>query len=544
MINKLAYFLMLCPLLFSCVKQEVDLVVRNAVIYTVDDQFTIAEAMAIQGDTIVQVGAEHEILNKYSGKTTIDAQKRAIYPGFIDAHCHFYGYGLSLQKVNLVGTKSFEEVIERLIAFHKKYPNEWITGRGWDQNDWAKKDFPTKKEIDSLFPHTPVFIKRIDGHAALANQAALNKANITNATTVEGGIVETKNEALTGILIDNAVDLLGKVIPKPNQQKIDTALIAAQGDCFKEGLTTVDDAGLDKKVIDRINALHKTGALSIKVYAMASPTDENLNYFLENGPLITDRLSVRAFKLYIDGAFGSRGALLLEPYHDAEHHHGLLLTNHNEFKSLAERIYQADFQLCSHAIGDSANRIVLNVYGELLKEVNDKRWRIEHAQLVHPNDLPRFRQYTIIPSVQPTHATSDMYWAKERVGNERIEHAYAYKKLMEQNGLLPLGTDFPVEQISPLHTFYAAVARKDHEGYPEKGFNPENKLSRKEALKGMTIWAAISNFEEQQKGSLEAGKAADFVLLNQDIMQVPETQLLNSKVLYTVVNGKVVYKSN
>jgi predicted amidohydrolase YtcJ len=322
------------------------------------------------------------------------------------------------------------------------------------------------------------------------------------------------------------------------------ALIAAQKNCLAAGLTTVDDAGLEKEVIDLIDDMHQKGELIIKVYAMANPSKENLDYFLKNGPLLHERLTVRSFKVYVDGAFGSRGALLLQPYSDGEaHHHGLLLNEKKIIQDLAEQAYDADFQLCAHAIGDSANRLMLDIYGEQLRGVNDKRWRIEHAQLLNPMDFKRFKEYTIIPSVQPTHATSDMYWAADRIGAERVKYAYAYRTLLDQNKMVALGTDFPVEEIYPLHTFYAAVTRKDGKGYPEKGYAPAHVLSRREALKGMTIWAAISNFEETEKGSLEKGKVADFVILDHDIMKIDEKRIRSTKVKYTAINGSIVYQS-
>ena len=543
---------------------EVDLMIYNAKIYTVNDGFDIAEAMAIEGGKIIAIGAEHEIRNKYTAKETLDAQKKTIYPGFIDAHCHFVGYALNLKKVNLMGTTSFEEVLNDVVEFSKKNKDEWIVGRGWDQNDWALKMFPSREKLDSLFPTRPVFLTRIDGHAAIANGEALRRANINANTKVDGGaiithrttlknkkhITSTTNEhgsilqnQLTGVLLDNALELVNRVIPQPNMATIENALLKAQHHLFEVGITTVDDAGLSKDTIDLIDRLQQENKLKLKVYAMIAGNENMLSYYLKKGPYKTAKLSVNSFKFYADGALGSRGACLINPYTDVDQHahHGLLIHNADFFNKYAPLLSEKGFQMNTHCIGDSANRMILNVYANVLKGVNDKRWRIEHAQVIHPNDFEKFKQYTVIPSIQPTHATSDMYWAADRLGNERIKGAYAYKKLLSQNGIIALGTDFPVEDISPIKTFYAAVARKDVNNYPENGYQMENALSKKEALKGMTIWAAIANFEENEKGSLEVGKAADFIILNNDLMTTQEKNILSTKVVATFINGENVY---
>jgi hypothetical protein len=542
--KKLVYILVSVSVLTSCIKSEkADLLVRNATIYTVDAGFSIGQAMAIKDGKILEIGKEHEITNKYRSEKVFDAQTRPIYPGFIDAHCHFLGYGLSLQQVNLVGTKSFDEVIERVIEFSKNNTGEWIEGRGWDQNDWQIQEFPDKEKLDELFPNQPIFIRRIDGHAALANSEALKRAKITNETQITGGIIEQIDGELTGILIDNALNLLKKVIPSPNKEQLTKALLDAQNNCFAVGLTTVDDAGLNKQEVELIDKLHKEGKLNMKVYAMLTDNEENLNHYLKNGPYKTSMLNVRSFKFYGDGALGSRGACLLEPYSDVNDsiHYGFLLNEETYYRESAQKLYDAGFQMNTHCIGDSANRLFLNIYGSILPEGNDNRWRIEHCQVVDSNDLVSFGKYGIIPSIQPTHATSDMYWADERLGSDRVANAYAYQDLKNQLGFLALGTDFPIESIDPLKTFYAAVVREDLKGYPTGGYQMKNALSRKEALMGITIWAAISNFEESEKGSLEAGKSADFIVLQKDILHAPNEALKNNKVIATFVNGKQVF---
>lgn len=518
-----------------------DLIIHNATIYKVDEAFGQAEAMAIMNDTIVAIGAEHEIMNKYQAKKVIDARKQFVYPGFIDGHCHFVGYGIGLEQVNLVGTSSWKNCIDVITEYAQQHDYSWILGRGWDQNDWEVKEFPTYDELNQLFPDKPIFIKRIDGHAAIANQKALELAGINTSTKIEGGIIEQKNGQLTGVLIDNAMELVENVIPEKDNNTIRNGLKKAQANCFAVGLTTVVDAGLDKDVIDLINEMHQDSSLKMRIYAMVSDKEENFAHYLKHGPLKTPFLNVRSFKFYGDGALGSRGAALIEPYHDKPDETGFLLSSKEHFKEKAKALDKAGFQMNTHCIGDSAARVILQVYGEVLKDVNDKRWRIEHAQVIHEHDFDLFRKYTIIPSVQPTHATSDMYWAGDRLGDHRVKHAYAYQNLFKQNGIIALGTDFPIEGISPLETFYSAVFRQDHKNYPEDGFQKENGLSRQQTIKGMTIWNAIANFEEEEKGSLEVGKLADFVLLNIDLMKVKKEQFKDLKVLSTYVNGEEVY---
>lgn len=533
-------------LLFGCGEtQKIDLIVHNAKIYTVNETFAITEAMAIDKGKIIAIGAENEIKNKYLAKEYIDAKKQAVFPGFIDAHCHFYHYAALLQELNLNGTTSFNEMIEKIVAYSKTNSYDWILGTGWDQNDWETKEFPTKDTLDKLFPNTPIFLTRVDGHAAIANQKALDLAKIDINTTVNGGIIEKKNGKLTGILLDNALEKIKAILPAKTKEQLTKELLLAEQKLFEVGLTTIDEAGLNQQQIELIEELHKSTKLKLKVYAMISSTEELLEYYLKKGPYKTDRLTVSSFKFYADGALGSRGACLLKPYSDitTHQHYGLMLHEMDFYEKYAPLLYEKGFQMNTHCIGDSANQQLITVYKNVLKGSNDKRWRIEHAQVLDSSHFELFSKYNIIPSVQPTHATSDMYWATDRLGTERVKNAYAYKKLLIQNGLIALGTDFPIETINPLLTFYAAVERRDVKGFPENGFQKENGLSREEALKGMTIWAAIANFEETEKGSLEVGKSADFVMLNQDILTVNENAILTTKVLYTFINGEKVFSA-
>jgi predicted amidohydrolase YtcJ len=523
--------------------KNADLIIHNARIYTVDSDFSTAGAMAVKDGKILAVGTGDQILREYSSERVIDLSGNPVYPGFIDAHCHFLWYGIGLLKrADLTEAKSYEEVVERVVAHHEKFPAAyWIEGRGWDHNDWPGKQFPSKELLDEAFPENPVILVRIDGHAAVVNSKALEIAGITAETKVDGGDVIVENGTPTGLLIDNAIEIVSSMIPAPDNRQMSDALMAAQSQCFEVGLTGVHDMGLDYKEIMAIDSLQKTEQLKMRIYALLSPTKENFEKIMEKGTYKTDFLHIRSVKLFADGALGSRGAKLIEDYTDDPGNTGLLLRAPESLKEISQKALENNYQVCTHAIGDSANRLMLSIYGELLKGPNDKRWRIEHAQIVAPEDFVRFGDFNIIPSIQPTHATSDMYWAGERIGPERMKGAYAFKELLDQNDWIPLGTDFPIEGINPLHTFYASVARKDLDNYPTGGFQTENALSREETLKGMTIWAAKAAFEEKEKGSLEPGKFADFVVLDRDIMTIDTDELPGATVIKTFVGGTEVF---
>ena len=526
--------------LFSCTsdKQQVDLIVTNANIYTVNDSLPKAEAFAISNGKFVGVGTSKEIKSVFTSENNLDAGGKTIVPGLIDGHCHFYGLGINMQKVDLNGTKSYDEILQKLVQFQKEKNPEFIQGRGWDQNDWENKAYPTKSKLDALFPKTPVVLTRVDGHAMLVNQAALDLAGIDKKTSVEGGEIIKIKGKITGVLIDNAKNKVYSIIPRFGLKERIQALKEAEKHCLNLGLTTVSDAGLSKNIIDLIDSLQQQDELKIRVYAMVSANPFNLDYYLKNGILKTDRLNVRSFKVYADGALGSRGAVLKKPYSDREGHYGAMVNSLDDLSAIAKRLANSEFQMNTHAIGDSANSFILKTYADVLKSRTNRRWRIEHAQIVSPSDFNYFTE--IIPSVQPTHATSDMYWAEDRLGPDRIKGAYAFKQLLEINGRIVLGTDFPVEKVNPMLTFYASVSRKDLKGYPEDGFEMENGLSREETLKGMTIWAAYANFEENEKGSIEANKYADFVILDNNIMDIPIAQVPNIKIDGTYINGEKV----
>ncbi|MDO5980122.1 amidohydrolase [Flavivirga spongiicola] len=535
--KKFFAFILLMGLVCCKTKEPVDSIVINANVYTVNDNFEKAEAFAVKDGKFIEVGNSEVLKNKFSTNNIIDAKGQTIVPGFIDAHCHFLGLGLNQLNANLVGTTSFDEVVNRVLGFQNKYQQDFIFGRGWDQNDWKLKEFPNNTLLDSLFPDTPVALTRVDGHALLVNQAALDLGNITIDSEIDGGEVVIEEGKLTGVLIDKAQRLVLKHWPEPSRREIESALLEAQKLCVSQGLTTVDDAGLEIDSIEIIDSLQNSGDLNIRVYAMVSATKKNLDYYLDKGIIKTDKLNIRSFKFYADGALGSRGAMLRKPYTDKPGHLGLLVNSIEDLEETATRISNSEYQMNTHAIGDSANHVVLHTYKKVLQDKPDRRWRVEHAQIISPEDFNLFND--IIPSIQPTHATSDMYWAEDRVGAERIKGGYAYKDLLKTYGKVALGTDFPVEYVSPFYTFYAAVARKDLKGHPERGYQMENALSREETLKGMTIWAAYSNFEEAEKGSIEAGKFADFIILDKDIMKVDVSEIPNIKVLSTFIDGEL-----
>ena len=534
-------FSLIVGLLLSSCQSKVDLIVHNANVYTLGQNNLKASAFVVDDGKFVDVGGE-ELLEQYTAKKVLDLQELPVYPGFIDSHCHFLSLGLSLNKVYLVGTKSFEDVLDRVKRYATNKELNAITGRGWDQNDWKIKRLPNKEQLDLLFPDIPVALRRIDGHAMLVNQKALDLAGITLDTEVTGGQIVKENGKLTGVLIDAPMQMVTNILPKPSVEDKIKSLQDAEEISFANGLTTVSVAGLDREDIFLIDSLHKTGALTIRVYAMISNSQDNVDYFLKEGPYKTDKLNVRSFKVYADGALGSRGAALKDSYSDLDNHTGAFITSKDSLEALAYKLAASPFQMNTHAIGDAANQVVLEAYNKALVFSDDPRWRVEHAQIIDTNDIKLFNR-KILPSVQPTHATSDMYWAEDRLGEDRLYGAYANKALLEQSGRIALGTDFPVEDVNPFKTFYAAVVRKDSEAFPEEGYLPENKLSEIEALKGMTIWGAYANFEDKEKGSIEAGKVADFIILDRDIIKVSEKRILKTRVVATLVDGKIVYSN-
>ena len=519
-------------------KTRADLLLFNGSIYTASKDPEVTEAMVIRKGLILAAGDETLLRKEFIAAEEKDLDGNAVYPGFFDSHCHFYQFGLIRRQADLTGTHSPEEIGERLLDHFKNNKNSWILGHGWDQNDWKDMHFPDRKILDTLFPDIPVYLVRVDGHAAWVNSKALGLAGIHSGTAIEGGNVLSDENGPTGILIDNAMSIVEKLIPGPSRDEKIQALLRAEKSCLAAGLTSVSDAGLDKEIVLLIDSLQKKGLLSIHVNAMLSPTEENIDHFISKGIYTSDQLTVRSIKLFVDGALGSRGALLKIPYTDDADNRGIQLTSTSYLKNICQLAYNKGYQINTHCIGDSALSLMLQIYTGILPENNDLRWRIEHAQVFDPQDLHLFRQYAIIPSVQTTHATSDMYWAEQRLGADRVVHAYAYKTLLDQNGWLPNGSDFPVESINPIFGFYAAVARKDLNGFPPEGYRTEESLTRFQALHAMTIWSAKACFAENEKGSLEPGKSADFVVLDQDIMTIDEKTIPRTRVLETYISGR------
>jgi len=536
-----SYILIILSILnFSC-NNEVDLIIVNSEIYTANENNQIAKSIAVKDGKIIEVSSEN-LVSKYEANEILDANGKTILPGFIDSHCHFYNLGLDQQVVDLRGTTSFEEIIERLIASDLNNQSDVILGRGWDQNDWDNKQFPVNTELNKVFKNKLVVLERIDGHAYIVNDNALELAGIDQNTLVRGGLVLLKDNKPTGVLIDAPMSMVDKVLPEKSTREKVNALKQAQEISFSFGLTTVSDAGLSTEIINVIDSLHKSDELKIKIYAMVSVSKKNIQRLKKTGIIKTPKLNVRSFKVYGDGALGSRGAALKKPYCDDPHNYGFLRTDIKDLKYYANEIAGMGFQMNTHAIGDSTVSVLLKEYQKVLNDIEDPRWRIEHSQVV---DLNEFELYNdkILPSVQPTHATSDMYWAYDRLG-KRIDGAYAFKDLLSQSKRIALGTDFPVEKVNPFHTFYSSIERKDLNGYPENGFQIENALTREETLKGMTIWGAYFNFEEDEKGTIEKGKSADFIIIDQNIMKIEADKIPYTKVLKTFVDGELVFQKD
>jgi len=536
-----SYILIILSILnFRC-NNEVDLIIVNSEIYTANENNQIAKSIAVKDGKIIEVSSEN-LVSKYEANEILDANGKTILPGFIDSHCHFYNLGLDQQVVDLRGTTSFEEIIERLIASDLNNQSDVILGRGWDQNDWDNKQFPVNTELNKVFKNKLVVLERIDGHAYIVNDNALELAGIDQNTLVRGGLVLLKDNKPTGVLIDAPMSMVDKVLPEKSIREKVNALKQAQEISFSYGLTTVSDAGLSTEIINVIDSLHKSDELKIKIYAMVSVSKKNIQRLKKTGIIKTPKLNVRSFKVYGDGALGSRGAALKKPYCDDPHNYGFLRTDIKDLKYYANEIAGMGFQMNTHAIGDSTVSVLLKEYQKVLNDIEDPRWRIEHSQVV---DLNEFELYNdkILPSVQPTHATSDMYWAYDRLG-KRIDGAYAFKDLLSQSKRIALGTDFPVEKVNPFHTFYSSIERKDLNGYPENGFQIENALTREETLKGMTIWGAYFNFEEDEKGTIEKGKSADFIIIDQNIMKIEADKIPYTKVLKTFVDGELVFQKD
>jgi predicted amidohydrolase YtcJ len=528
-----------------------DLIITNARIYTVDDSRPRVSGMAVRDGRIQFVGSEREVLALRGPSTrVIDGAGRTIIPGMVDAHAHLLNLGLSLRNVDLVGTRSYDEVVQRTTARAKDMaPGQWLLGRGWDQNRWGDTRFPTHDALSRAIPNNPVALTRIDGHALLANAAAMKAAGVTAATKdPSGGRIErTATGEPTGVFVDNAKALVERVIPPPTRDDLRRATLAAVAESNKWGLVGLHDAGESEQTIGVFEELAKAGQLNLRLYVMIGDDSAAIAHYFARGPesaLYDGRLWIRTIKLYADGALGSRGAALLDPYADDPKNTGLLLSPPEHIRDVATRALRAGFQVATHAIGDRGNRIVLDAYEAALTAVptTDHRFRIEHAQVINFADIPRFALLGVIPSMQAVHQTSDMYWAPTRLGYARTLGAYAWRSLLNTGVVVPNGSDFPVERVNPLFSFHSAISREDDNNWPPGGWLAHERMTRDEALKSMTIWPAYAGFQEQIMGSLTPGKFADFVILDRDIMTVPPADVLGTTVLATYIAGKAVYQ--
>lgn len=547
----LVALILFAPSLALTQRAPADLIVTNARIYTVDPSRPFVEAMVVANGRVVFTGPAGAALT-YRGSNTrvLDAQGQTVIPGMIDAHVHLLGLGTALRTVDLVGTTSYDQIVQRVAARAKEVPaGTWITGRGWDQNDWGDTRFPSHEALSRAVPNHPVYLTRVDGHAALVNAAAMKAAGLTTATQdpTGGRIVRGTDNEPSGVLVDRAMGLVGRVIPPASKEETRAATLAAIRETNKWGLTGVHDAGVGKSVIDVFEEVAKEGQYSLRNYIMVANDDAAIDHYLARGPqngLYDNRLWIKAIKISADGALGSRGAALIEPYSDEPANRGLITIPEGRVKSVAVKALGKGFQVNVHAIGDRANRVVLDEMEAALREVPvaDHRFRIEHAQILNFDDIPRFAKLGVIPSMQASHQTSDMYWAGNRIGPTRLLGAYAWRSLLNSGVIIPNGSDFPVEHVNPLISFHSAVARQDANDWPAGGWFPEQRMTRDEALKSMTIWPAYASFMEKEVGSLEPGKLADFVILDQDIMRVPNEMILRTRVLATYLGGKPVYE--
>jgi predicted amidohydrolase YtcJ len=521
--------------------ENVDLIIHNAEIHCLDDLNTVSEAMAIRNGRIIEVGPERQILNKYTANEYVDAENRSVYPGFVDAHGHMLSYANQKLSVDLVASNSLAEVITRTEKYQQRTQKTFVVGRGWDQSLWKMDSLPDNALLNKAFPTIPVCLYRIDGHAALVNDCLLKMAGITPGA-IDGGEIVLKNGKCSGLLIDNAMNLLKGYIPPYTKSEIKEAILEIQDELFQYGITGVHEAGIEFEDIDIFKSLIKSKELKLNIYAMLMTSEKNKNFAAKNGVYQFQNLSIRSFKLFADGALGSRGALLKDAYNDDHQNHGLLTMPLLKMKEMSDFCSKIGYQLNTHAIGDSANTIIMNLYKKEYLINKDHRWRIEHAQVVDLKELHFFSDYAIFPSVQPTHAVTDQRWAEMRLGKERMKGAYAYRSLLEAFGMIAIGTDFPVEATNPFLTIFAATQRKDKNNFPKNGFLIDEQLSLEQVLKGMTIWAAFAAFEENKRGTITKGKEATFFIVQRPIKN--ETMFTPNFAHKTYILGKMVYSDD
>ena len=543
---------------------KADLLIHNGTIYTVDATNPVAGMVAVRDGKIIHVGTAEEA-GEWLEKSVkvIDLQGRTMTPGLIDAHAHFLGLGWAKMNLNLATAKSYDDIIAMVAEAARNTPKgEWIQGRGWHQDKWEKlpdkmvRGFQVHDALSAATPDHPVFLRHASGHAAMANAKAMEIAGVTSATTVEGDgeVIKDENGNPTGIFTENAMSLIESHIPESTPEMNRRKLELAMQECVQNGITGFHDAGADSSAIALFKQAAAQKNLTVRLWVMLSGSEgeDFLNDWFSNGPLVgygDNFLTVRSVKLYADGALGSRGAWLLDEYSDRPGHFGNALMPMENVYELSKKALNSGFQICTHAIGDRANREVLNQYERAFNDLPDKaknsRFRIEHAQHISGQDIPRFADLGVIASMQPIHMSSDRPWAIDRLGKARIEEgAYVWRKLLDSGAKIAIGTDAPVEPINPIANFYAAVTRRTLDGFPPGGFEPAQKMTREEALRAYTLDAAYAAFEENLKGSIEVGKLADFTVFSQNIMQVPEDDLLKTTVEMTIVDGKVVYQKD
>lgn len=524
---------------------------HNGRIRTLDEAQPLVEAMLVDdGGRVIALGDSSDLLERYADAARHDLAGAHVLPGLIDAHGHVAGLGSALLSADLVGATSKADIVRRLREFEANLPDgAWLTGRGWDQNRWENTDFPTAADLDEAFPGRPVWLRRVDGHAGWANSAALAtvKRPLEGDWQPEGGrILRGGDGRATGVFIDTAMNLVDEAMPPPDRALRQRALDMAVAEAARLGLTGVHDAGVDLDTLALMRERADAGRLPIRIYAMADGDGATLDWLCENGAYAHPggRLQMRAVKLYMDGALGSRGAALLRDYADDPGNRGLLVTAADRLAAAVTRADRCGIQVATHAIGDRGNRLVLDVYAALDAEGRDaRRARIEHAQIVHPDDIARFAAEKVIASMQPVHATSDMPWAAARVGLQRLRGAYAWQRFGSHGTRMAFGSDFPVEAVNPFHGLYAAITRQDAEGQPEGGWLPDQRLDLLAALQGFTSGAAYAGFAEDDLGSLAVGKRADFIIVDRDVFSVPPAQVRATVVHSTWLDGRQVHPS-
>ncbi len=530
----------------SCMKGEsVDLVIHNARIHTLNGLDKIEDAIAIRDGQIVEVGPERQILNKYSANEYIDAEQKHIYPGFTDAHGHLMAYARQKLSVNLVGCRSYDELIVRVQKYKAKNKADFILGSGWDQTLWDEEEFPTNTQLNEEFPNISVALVRVDGHSMLVNDHLLKSSNViqlveSSPEEYDGGYFIYSDDSIpTGMIIDNAMNPIFELAPEFSKKKLTNAIKEIQNELFSYGITGVHEAGIENKDLGLFQSWVTKDILDLNIYGMLKPSEENIAFARKEGIYENENLSIRSFKVFADGALGSRGAFLKAPYSDQPNKSGHLTLPFEEIDRIAKICEEVGYQMNTHSIGDSTNRLMLDLYKRVFKTNPDHRWRIEHAQVIDIEDLGALAAAGAFPSIQPTHAVTDHPWVLKRIGPERMKGAYAYQAILEEFGIVAIGSDFPFDQLDPFKTIHAATNRLDWEGRPSGGFLPEQKISLDDCIKGMTLWASMAAFQENQLGTIEEGKDATIVIFENPIASY--SKFKNNFANTVFIKGKKVY---